>query len=116
MQPSLCPNLEAKYVLASINCQHTCGLVQALDGADGAKASDDMWPAFHKSLVQTSPFTFDFDNDNIPDIMVATYDGEILMIKDTVRDTPQLSKVIHPHMTLLTLSQYRSCSVHKVSL
>ena len=52
---------------------------------DGAKASDDLWPAFHKSFVHTSPLLFDFDEDGILDILVATYNGEVLVIKDTVR-------------------------------
>ena len=57
---------------------------QVVNGANGAKASEDGWPAFHKSTVHTSPLTFDFDFDNVLDILVATYDGEILAFKDTV--------------------------------
>lgn len=52
---------------------------------DGAKASDDSWPAFRKSFVHTSPLLFDFDEDGILDILIATYNGEVLVIKDTVR-------------------------------
>ena len=57
---------------------------QVLDGSDGAKASDDSWPAFHKSTVHASPIMYDIDFDGVLDILVATYDGEILAIKDTV--------------------------------
>ncbi|CAL8462321.1 g1854 [Coccomyxa elongata] len=57
--------------------------VEVLDGMDGAKASDDSWPAFHESFVHTSPLLFDFDEDGILDILIATYNGEVLVIKDT---------------------------------
>lgn len=55
-----------------------------LDGVDGAKASDDSWPAFHKSFVHTSPVLFDFNEDGVLEILIATYNGEILVVKDTV--------------------------------
>ena len=55
-----------------------------LDAADGAKAADDQWPAFHQSTVHASPVMFDFDSDGVLDILLATYNGEILVIKDTV--------------------------------
>ncbi|EIE24136.1 integrin alpha N-terminal domain-containing protein [Coccomyxa subellipsoidea C-169] len=57
--------------------------VEVLDGVDGAKASDDSWPAFHKSFVHASPVLFDFDEDGVLDILIATYNGEILVVKDT---------------------------------
>ncbi len=57
-----------------------------LDGVDGAKASDDSWPAFHKSFVHASPVLFDFDENGVLDILIATYNGEILVVKDTVGD------------------------------
>ncbi len=57
---------------------------QVLDAADGAKAADDQWPAFHKSMVHTSPLLADLDADGVLDILVATYDGEIQAVKDTV--------------------------------
>ena len=63
-------------------------LIQVLDGADGAKAQDDFWPAFHKSDVHASPIMVDFDYDGVLDILVATSDGELLVIKDTVRPSP----------------------------
>lgn len=59
-----------------------------LDGADGAKALDDLWPAFHQSDVHASPIMADFDYDGILDILLATSDGEVLIVKDTVRDHP----------------------------
>jgi hypothetical protein len=55
-----------------------------LDGVDGAKASDDSWPAFHKSFVHTSPVLFDFNEDGVLKFLIATYNGEILVVKDTV--------------------------------
>jgi len=55
-----------------------------VEGSNGAKARGDSWPAFHRSMVHASPLVFDFDFDNIPDILVATYDGDILFFKDTV--------------------------------
>lgn len=55
-----------------------------MDGSSGAKATEDSWPAFHKSTVHASPLTYDFDFDNIQDIPIASYDGEILAYKDTV--------------------------------
>ena len=56
-----------------------------LDGADGAKAFDDLWPAFHQSDVHASPIMADFDYDGILDILLATSNGEVLVVKDTVR-------------------------------
>lgn len=56
-----------------------------LEGGDGSKWTDDGWPSFHSSMVHTSPILYDFDYDNVQDILIATYDGEILAIKDTVR-------------------------------
>ena len=35
-------------------------------------------------MVHTSPLLADFDSDGVLDILVATYDGEILAIRDTV--------------------------------
>lgn len=58
--------------------------VQVVDGSNGAKARGDSWPAFHRSTVHTSPLTYDIDFDNVQDILVSTYDGEILFFKDTV--------------------------------
>ena len=56
-----------------------------MDGADGAKAVDDFWPAFHQSDVHASPLMVDFDYDGVLDILLATSDGELLVVKDTVR-------------------------------
>ena len=65
--------------------QQTLGLrMQVIEAADGAKAVHDAWPAFHKSTVHASPLLHDFDFDGILDILVATYDGEIRIFKDTV--------------------------------
>jgi len=57
--------------------------LQVLEGPDGAKALG--WPAFHKSHLHASPLLYDVDLDGVRDILVATYDGEILAFKDTVR-------------------------------
>ena len=55
-----------------------------MDGADGAKAMDDFWPAFHESEVHATPVMVDIDYDGVMDILLATNDGELLVIKDTV--------------------------------
>ena len=52
------------------------------EGRDGAKAPG--FEAFHRSTTHTSPLLYDVDLDGVPDIVVATYDGEILFFKDTV--------------------------------
>lgn len=41
--------------------------------------------AFHTSTAHTSPLLYDIDLDGVPDIVLATYDGDILFFKDTVR-------------------------------
>lgn len=53
-----------------------------LDAADGAKAAE--WGGYHQSTLHTSPLLFDVDYDGIQDILVATYDGDVLAYKDTV--------------------------------
>lgn len=60
------------------------GVCQALDGEEGARAADGAWPSFHRSTVHTSPLAYDVDYDGVLDLLVATYDGEILCIRDTV--------------------------------
>lgn len=52
------------------------------EGRDGAKAPG--FEAFHASTAHTSPLLYDIDLDGVPDIVLATYDGEILFFKDTV--------------------------------
>ena len=54
-----------------------------LEAADGAQAAG--WPAFHKSKVHASPLLYDIDSDGVQDILIATYDGQILAFRDTVR-------------------------------
>ena len=54
-----------------------------LEAADGAQAAG--WPAFHKSKLHASPLLYDVDSDGVQDILVATYDGQILAFRDTVR-------------------------------
>ena len=56
--------------------------VQVVEGRDGGKLSG--FEAFFKSSVHASPLLYDIDFDGIQDILVATYDGEILFFKDTV--------------------------------
>ena len=53
-----------------------------LDAGDGAKAAE--WGGYHQSTLHTSPLLFDVDYDGVQDILVATYDGDILAFKDTV--------------------------------
>lgn len=55
---------------------------QVFEGRDGAKAPD--FEAFHASTAHTSPLLYDIDLDGVPDILLATYNGEILFFKDTV--------------------------------
>lgn len=57
--------------------------LEVVEGSNGAKARGDSWPAFHRSMVHTSPLLYDIDFDNVPDILVSTYDGDILFFKDT---------------------------------
>lgn len=56
---------------------------QVFEGRDGAKVPG--FEAFHASTAHTSPLTYDIDLDGVPDILLATYDGEVLFFKDTVR-------------------------------
>ena len=58
-----------------------CNL-QVLESGDGAQAVG--WPAFHQSTVHASPLLYDMDFDGVRDVMLATYDGEVLFFKDTV--------------------------------
>ena len=73
------------------------GVAQALDGEDGARAADGAWPAFHRSTAHTSPLAHDVDYDGVLDLLIATYDGEILAIRDTVR--PPLAGATAMHTT-----------------
>ena len=59
-----------------------CYMVQVLDAADGSRATD--WDGQHQSALHTSPLLFDIDYDGVQDILVATYDGDIVAFKDTV--------------------------------
>ena len=56
--------------------------MKVLEGQEGAQAVG--WPAFHKSMVHASPLLYDLDFDGVRDILVSTYDGEILGFRDTV--------------------------------
>lgn len=56
---------------------------QVFEGRDGAKVPD--FEASHASTAHTSPLMYDIDFDGVPDIVLATYNGEILFFKDTVR-------------------------------
>lgn len=57
--------------------------LQVFEGKDGAKVPG--FEAFHRSTLHTSPLLYDIDFDGVADIVAATYDGEILFFKDTVR-------------------------------
>ena len=84
-----------------------------LDGGDGAKALDDFWPAFHQSEVHASPIMVDFDYDGVMDILLATNDGELLDVKDTVRSLPaQAERPCHTTLRQAELaSSPASCSL-----
>lgn len=56
--------------------------MQVLEGPNGGQAVG--WPAFHSSSVHASPLLYDIDSDGVRDILVATYDGQIVFYKDTV--------------------------------
>ena len=62
--------------------------MQVVEAADGAKALEDGWPAYHESTVHASPLLYDFDADGINDVLLATYNGEVLVFRDTVRNCP----------------------------
>lgn len=53
-----------------------------LEASDGSQAAG--WPAFHKSKVHASPLLHDLDADGVQDILVSTYDGQVLGFRDTV--------------------------------
>jgi len=59
---------------------HRC--TQVLEGPDGAQSVG--WPAYHSSHSHASPLLHDIDYDGVRDVVLATYDGEILFFKDTV--------------------------------
>ena len=80
MQRSL-PN---QRVSANLQFAHLQPVVtQVLDAADGARATE--WEGQHQSALHTSALLFDIDFDGIQDILIATYDGDVLAFKDTVR-------------------------------
>ena len=89
-------------------------ILQVLDGADGAKAVDDLWPAFHESEVHATPIMVDFDYDGVMDILLATNDGELLFIKDTVSSTQHTANF--PSHTLLTLRIGKAAFVPEASI
>ena len=73
-----------KRVSANLQCAHLQPVApQVLDAADGARATD--WEGQHQSALHTSALLFDIDFDGIQDILIATYDGDVLAFKDTVR-------------------------------
>ncbi len=73
-----------KRVSANLQCAHLQPVApQVLDAADGARATH--WEGQHQSALHTSALLFDIDFDGIQDILIATYDGDVLAFKDTVR-------------------------------
>ena len=79
--------------------------LEVVEGSNGAKVAEDSWPAFHQSTLHASLLTFDFDFDNVPDILVATYDGEILFFKDTVSLSVKVRLVQHWRSQTQTVQQ-----------
>lgn len=57
---------------------------QVVEAADGAKALEDGWPGYHESTTHASPLLYDFDADGINDLLLPTYEGEIIIFRDTV--------------------------------
>mgnify|MGYP001807413467 CR=1 FL=1 len=58
--------------------------LEVLEGPNGGQAPGG-WPAFHASSVHASPLLYDIDFDGVRDVLLATYDGQVLFYKDTVR-------------------------------
>ena len=77
----LLPNSHVSANLQCARVQHV--VTQVLDAADGARATE--WEGQHQSALHTSALLFDIDFDGIQDILIATYDGDVLAFKDTVR-------------------------------
>ena len=61
--------------------------LEVLEGVDGEKLPG--WPSFHKSSAHTSPIVYDGDGDGMKEILLATYNGEILYFKSV--PSPSLS-------------------------
>lgn len=57
--------------------------LHVLEGRAGAE--DTAFEAQHRSTLHVSPLLYDIDFDGVPDIVVATYDGDVQFFKDTVR-------------------------------
>ncbi|PNH00541.1 hypothetical protein TSOC_013631, partial [Tetrabaena socialis] len=55
--------------------------LEVLEGPNGGQAVG--WPAFHASSVHASPLLYDIDFDGVRDILLPTYDGQIVFFKDT---------------------------------
>ena len=79
---SKCASSTASRLLLSREQVADLCYVQVLEASDGGQAAG--WPAFHKSTVHTSPLLYDLDFDGVQDLLLATYDGEILAYRDTV--------------------------------
>lgn len=78
-------------------CCHAAGFVhytEVLEGRDGAKALG--WPGFHRSNVHVSPLLFDIDMDGVRDVMVVTYDGEVVFFKDNVSQAGVPERPVQP--------------------
>jgi hypothetical protein len=52
-----------------------------LQGDNGAEVAG--FPAFHEDKVHASPLLYDIDHDGIQDILLSTYNGEILFYQDS---------------------------------
>ena len=87
-----------------------------MDGSNGAKARGDSWPAFHKSTVHASPLVYDFDFDNVQDIVLATFDGDILFFKDTVILANSLSTPKYILRMCITYTSLHEKVISNVSL
>ena len=95
--PRACPRgADALHSLAAAPARHAAPPPppppprQVFEGRDGAKAPG--FDAFHASTAHTSPLLYDIDLDGVPDIVLATYDGDILFFKDTVGAAMSLAR------------------------
>lgn len=60
--------------------------LEVFQGDNGAEAPG--FPAFHDDKVHASPLMYDIDHDGIQDIVLSTYNGEILFYQDTGKKLP----------------------------
>lgn len=53
--------------------------LEVLEGSDGEKLPG--WPAYHQSTVHSSALMYDIDKDGIREVVLATFNGEVLFFR-----------------------------------